>query len=109
MTRMRPIDRQAMVLVIAVLVADQASKQFLLGYLTKAATPVVPVIDGFFRLVKVWNSGVSFGLLGGDGAKHQADRHVRTGDIDDWEASYAYAQDDVHPDNFKDSDMYSCD
>ena len=31
---MRPIDRHAMILVIATLVADQASKQFLLGYLT---------------------------------------------------------------------------
>ena len=29
---------------------------------------IVPVIDGFFRLVIVWNRGVSFGLMGGDGA-----------------------------------------
>ena len=63
---MRPIDRQAMVLVIVTLIADQASKQFLLGYLIKVGV-VVPVIDGFFRLVIVWNRGVSFGLLGGDG------------------------------------------
>ena len=47
--------------------ADQVSKQLLLGYLLKAGA-VVPVIDGFFRLVIVWNRGVSFGLLGGDGA-----------------------------------------
>jgi signal peptidase II len=64
---MRPIDRQAMVLVIVTLIADQASKQFLLGYLKKVDA-IVPVIDGFFRLVIVWNRGVSFGLLGGDGA-----------------------------------------
>src|SRR5258708_33141912 len=64
---MRPIERQAMVLVIATLVADQASKQLLLGYLVKAGA-IVPVIEGFFRLVIVWNRGVSFGLLSGDSA-----------------------------------------
>ena len=45
----------------------RSSKQLLLGYLLKAGA-IVPVIDGFFRLVIVWNRGVSFGLLGGDGA-----------------------------------------
>lgn len=64
---MRPIDRQAMTLVIVTLIADQLSKQVLLGYLMKAGS-VVSVIDGFFRLVVVWNQGVSFGLLGGDKA-----------------------------------------
>ncbi len=64
---MRPIDRQAMVLVAITLVADQVSKQLLLGYLQQAGA-VVPVIDGFFRLVIVWNRGVSFGLLGGEEA-----------------------------------------
>jgi len=64
---MRPIDRQAMILVIVTLIVDQVSKQFLLGYLKKVDA-IVPVIDGFFRLVIVWNRGVSFGLLGGDGA-----------------------------------------
>ena len=63
---MRPIDRQAMLLVVLTLVADQLSKQLLLGYL--ASKTIVPVIDGFFRLVVVWNRGVSFGLLGGDEA-----------------------------------------
>ena len=62
----RRIDRQAIILVLAVLVADQASKQFLLGYLTKAGA-IMPVIDGLFRLVIVWNKGVSFGLMN-DGA-----------------------------------------
>lgn len=61
---MRPLDRQAMVLVVATLVVDQLSKQLLLSYLLKAGA-IVPVIDGFFRLVVVWNNGVSFGLLGG--------------------------------------------
>ena len=36
------------------LVADQASKQILLTYLHKVGA-VVPVFDGFFRLVEVWN------------------------------------------------------
>lgn len=64
---MRPIDRQAMILVAITLVADQVSKQLLLGFLLKAGA-IVTVIDGFFRLVIVWNRGVSFGLLGGDQA-----------------------------------------
>ena len=63
---MRPIERQAMALVIVTLILDQLSKQLLLGYLVKAGA-MVPVIDGFFRLVMVWNRGVSFGLLGADG------------------------------------------
>lgn len=65
---MRPIDRQAMVLVAATLVIDQLSKQLLLGHLLQVESKMVPVIDGFFRLVIVWNRGVSFGLLGGDRA-----------------------------------------
>jgi signal peptidase II len=62
---MRPIDRQAMALVVVTLVLDQITKQLLLEFLQKSGA-VVSVIDGFFRLVIVWNSGVSFGLLGGD-------------------------------------------
>jgi signal peptidase II len=54
-------------LVALTLVTDQASKQLLLGYLLKAGA-IVPVFDGFFRLVIVWNIGVSFGILGGDRA-----------------------------------------
>lgn len=61
---MRPIDRQAMALLVVTLVADQVSKQLLLGFLLKAGA-IVPVIDGFFRLVIVWNRGVSFGLFAG--------------------------------------------
>lgn len=64
---MRPIDRQAMSLVVLTLVVDQVSKQLLLNYLFKAGQ-IVSVVDGYFRLVVVWNCGVSFGLLGGDRA-----------------------------------------
>ncbi|HEY6983315.1 signal peptidase II [Reyranella sp.] len=64
---MRPIDRQAMGLVAITLIVDQASKELLLHYLLKAGT-LVPVIDGLFQLVIVWNRGVSFGLLSGDRA-----------------------------------------
>ena len=64
---MRRIDRQAMALVAATLVIDQLTKQLLLSYLLKVGN-VVPVIDDFFRLVIVWNRGVSFGLLGGERA-----------------------------------------
>jgi len=62
---MRPLERQAMALSALTLVADQASKQLLLNYLQKFG-PVIPVVDDFFRLVIVWNRGVSFGMLGGD-------------------------------------------
>ena len=64
---MRRLELQAMVLVVVTLVLDQISKVLVLGYLPGDGT-VVPVIDGFFRLVKVWNKGVSFGMLGGDKA-----------------------------------------
>ena len=63
---MRRIDRQAMALVVATLIVDQLSKQLLLDYLLQTELKMVSVIDGFFRLVIVWNRGVSFGLLGGD-------------------------------------------
>ena len=63
---MRPLDRQAMALVAVTLVVDQLTKQLLLGYLMAVDGHMVPIIDGFFRLVVVYNQGVSFGLLGGD-------------------------------------------
>src|SRR6185503_7409615 len=65
---MRPLDRQAMALVAVTLVVDQLTKQLLLGYLMAVDGHMVPIIDGFFRLVVVYNQGVSFGLLGGDRA-----------------------------------------
>jgi len=64
---MRRLEYQAMALIVVTLVADQVSKELLLGYLLKTGA-MVSVIDGFFRLVVVWNRGVSFGLLGGDRA-----------------------------------------
>jgi signal peptidase II len=64
---MRTLDKQAMGLVVLTLIADQLSKEMLLRFLLKAG-PSVPVIDDFFRLVIVWNPGVSFGFLGGDKA-----------------------------------------
>ncbi len=64
---MRRLQVQAMALVVLTVVLDQLSKELLLGYLLKTGA-VVPVIDGFFRLVVVWNRGVSFGMLGCDRA-----------------------------------------
>jgi len=64
----RPIDRQAMLLCGLVLVVDQISKILIMGWLQTVPGAAVPVIDGFFRLVMVFNRGVSFGMLGGEGA-----------------------------------------
>ena len=64
---MRTLDKQAMGLVAATVLVDQASKELLLRYLLKAG-PIIQVIDDLFRLVIVWNPGVSFGFLGGDKA-----------------------------------------
>jgi signal peptidase II len=64
---MRTIDRQAMALVVLTVVADQISKELLLRTLLKAGS-LISIIDGFFQLVVVWNSGVSFGLMNGDRA-----------------------------------------
>jgi signal peptidase II len=64
---MRTIDKQAMGLVAATVLADQVSKELLLRHLLKAG-PIIQVIDDLFQLVIVWNPGVSFGFLGGDKA-----------------------------------------
>ena len=61
------LQYQALALMVVTLVVDQISKELVLGYLLKTGA-VVSVIDGFFRLVVVWNRGVSFGMLGGDRA-----------------------------------------
>ena len=67
---MRRLDRQAMFLVAATIVVDQAVKQMLQDYLVdlQGGSRIVTVVDGFFRLVTVWNRGVSFGLMSGEGA-----------------------------------------
>ncbi|HTR84248.1 MAG TPA: signal peptidase II [Reyranella sp.] len=62
---MRVVERHAMILVVLTVIADQVSKQLMYQYLQKMGA-IVTVIDGLFRLVSVWNQGVSFGLLGGD-------------------------------------------
>lgn len=51
-------------LVVAVLVvlADQASKRLILDLVAQHVPPVIRV-TGFFNLVEVWNTGVSFGLF----------------------------------------------
>ena len=64
---MRTLDKQAMGIVALTLLADQGSKELLLRYLLKAEASV-QVLDNFFRLVIVWNPGVSFGFLGGEQA-----------------------------------------
>jgi signal peptidase II len=64
---MRTLDKQAMGIVALTLLADQGSKEFLLRYLLQAEASV-QVLDNFFRLVIVWNPGVSFGFLGGERA-----------------------------------------
>lgn len=64
---MRPIDRQAMGLVVLTVILDQVSKELLLRFLMELREPF-KVIDGLFQLVMVWNRGVSFGLMSGDGA-----------------------------------------
>ena len=64
---MRTLDKQAMGIVLATVLADQLSKELLMRYLLKAGG-MVSVFDDFFRLVSVFNSGVSFGFLGGDKA-----------------------------------------
>jgi signal peptidase II len=66
-TFMRTLDKQAMAIVALTLLADQGSKELLLRYLLQANASV-QVLDNFFRLVIVWNPGVSFGFLGGERA-----------------------------------------
>lgn len=52
---------------VVVLLADQASKAFFLGYVAQFSPPVV-IVAPFFNLVQVWNTGVSFGLFQEDSA-----------------------------------------
>jgi signal peptidase II len=47
---------------LAILVADQLSKLWLLDYLAMGAHAPVEVTS-FFKLVMVWNYGISFGML----------------------------------------------
>lgn len=63
---MTPLVRLGLLAATAVAVLDQLSKHVLKGML--ADRPGLEVIPGFFDLVIVWNRGVSFGILGGNGA-----------------------------------------
>ncbi|MBV9834787.1 MAG: signal peptidase II [Alphaproteobacteria bacterium] len=60
-----PLVRAGLILAAITIVADQASKWLLQGMLLERGT--VEVIPGLFNLVMVWNTGISFGMLGGAG------------------------------------------
>ncbi len=55
--------RLAIAVALAVLIVDQASKAWLIDALAAAEGAIH--VTGFFNLVMVWNTGVSFGLFGG--------------------------------------------
>jgi signal peptidase II len=66
MSRMSRPGAFAYVAAVLVIVADQASKAWVLGPFDlpdRGPVPVLPIL----RLTMVWNRGVSFGLLGGHG------------------------------------------
>ena len=50
-----------------VLVLDQASKWWILNRVLTGPDGFLPLAP-FFSLVRVWNQGISFGILGGEGA-----------------------------------------
>lgn len=52
-----------LVVALGVLVADQASKAWILYGLELPSRGVVAVLPGFFDFAMVWNHGVTFGLL----------------------------------------------
>src|SRR5262245_59509444 len=60
-----PLTQLGLILAAVTIVADQASKWLLQDMLLKQGT--VEVVPGLFNLVMVWNTGISFGMLGGAG------------------------------------------
>jgi signal peptidase II len=68
---MSPHLRSGILTALAVLIADQASKLWLLFSLDIAGRGVVRVTP-FFDLVLAWNTGISLGLLQSDSATAQA-------------------------------------
>lgn len=54
-----------LVVALVVLVLDQASKWWIVSRVITPETPVVEVWPPFFRLVMVWNHGISFGIFAG--------------------------------------------
>lgn len=57
------MPRWILVSIAVLIAADQALKHFMLDLVFDP--PRVIEVTGFFNLVPVWNTGVSFGLLGG--------------------------------------------
>jgi signal peptidase II len=63
---MKSLVHTGLLVASGVAVVDQLSKHALKGLLAEKGG--IEVIPGFFDLVTVWNTGVSFGMFGGDGA-----------------------------------------
>jgi len=63
---MTSLVRLGLMVAVVVTIIDQGSKHLLKSLLTDRIS--IEVIPGFFDLVTVWNRGVSFGMLSGDGA-----------------------------------------
>ncbi|NBB96912.1 MAG: signal peptidase II [Alphaproteobacteria bacterium] len=49
-----------------ILVADQATKWYVLGPLALDQRLFVPVLDPYVNFVMAWNTGINFGLFGSD-------------------------------------------
>ena len=60
-----PAARRVAILLVFVLVLDQASKQFMLNWIF-AAPRIHPVMP-FLNFVPIWNPGISFGMLADGG------------------------------------------
>jgi len=56
------MPRWAVPAIIVLIIADQIVKQWMLGLVFDP--PRILEVTGFFNLVPVWNTGVSFGLFG---------------------------------------------
>ncbi|HEX6958607.1 MAG TPA: signal peptidase II [Ferrovibrio sp.] len=54
--------RPGLIAAVVIVAADQASKAFFMDLLASAQPPVITVLP-IFNLVRVWNTGVSFGLF----------------------------------------------
>lgn len=59
---MHPVVRQTLLLAVLVIVADQLSKWVMLEIVGIAERDPI-IVTGFFKLVMVWNYGISFGML----------------------------------------------
>ncbi len=60
-----PAARRVAILMVFVLLLDQASKQFMLNWIF--APPRIYPVMPFFNFVPVWNPGISFGMLADGG------------------------------------------